>query len=498
MQPPISNYNALVDDLNKKFSFASVASLTPDPVSKDLLKKAFQQRNPSDYARLLRRLRTFVPATASGIARLGELYGKRVFKAYSIEERGEEWVYYGTVLSFVFAPQLLVIILFRLGSRLELDALPADEVELLEPQDDPAFDAGRILTTRKDTWTYQRAIAAPSGTKLAARLFKEPPHLYLLIKISGNGKMTREDTSSPFSETTAKEFGARFAAPADQAATSLEVPDARAPADVPTHNAFTYWWRWAEKTRDKLDRAWNEVDPANAPGRPEHKLLKTIFDKCAPKFKSAKDTALKVGQVVARLRVSLRGARQVFPQSFVSEISSPGTTKEDDDDDDAEHGDELDVGLPARTFLPWSKCSKTLGPEATRTLESSLVAGTASWTPDMSFKLYEPGAYERWVGATFSEAAWKPPSDGLYRVLHTGLLVRAQLTSLYSHIGTRAHLRLAVASLQRPGPTITHDNAWVQLNAYDPDIFFFAPAESAKNITKKVRSFYNPRLVTKG
>lgn len=74
----------------------------------------------------------------------------------------------------------------------------------------------------------------------------------------------------------------------------------------------------------------------------------------------------------------------------------------------------------------------------------------------------------------FFHVEWRPPHDGLYFASRSSLLINAQMSSLYSTIGTRVHLRLALLSLckKKPSP----GRSLVELS-YDPAAMFFAPLE---------------------
>jgi hypothetical protein len=77
---------------------------------------------------------------------------------------------------------------------------------------------------------------------------------------------------------------------------------------------------------------------------------------------------------------------------------------------------------------------------------------------------------------------WSPNKDGLWQVAQTSLLLQVQLTSTYSHIGTRAHLRAAVASVtSTENPHIVSavgaPGGLVVLDRYERRRLVFAAAE---------------------
>jgi hypothetical protein len=71
---------------------------------------------------------------------------------------------------------------------------------------------------------------------------------------------------------------------------------------------------------------------------------------------------------------------------------------------------------------------------------------------------------------------WEPYQDGLYLLSRTSLLLQVQMANAYAHIGTRAHLRLALRSVTATEPHRVADGT-VALDQYDRNEFFFAAAE---------------------
>ena len=92
----------------------------------------------------------------------------------------------------------------------------------------------------------------------------------------------------------------------------------------------------------------------------------------------------------------------------------------------------------------------------------------------------EPGTFKRQL-KRFMEA-WRPNEDGLYEACHSSLLLDVQMSSMFSYIGTRAHLRLAMESVCGGEETDAVDESRLRLNRYNPRHLVFAAADAADSL----------------
>ena len=79
------------------------------------------------------------------------------------------------------------------------------------------------------------------------------------------------------------------------------------------------------------------------------------------------------------------------------------------------------------------------------------------------------------LAATELFSDWSPPNDTLYDITRSSLLNNAQLSTLYSSIGVRGHLELAIRAFSSGAAA----PAGVALDLYDPRSQFYASAETA-------------------
>ena len=230
-------------------------------------------------------------------------------------------------------------------------------------------------------------------------------------------------------------------------------------------------------------------------------LHRAVLERMARRttFEHRDDIDVTLANVLGRLRSVHRWASSVVPPRLMETVNElkaakesvdPGTStryveraNEDEGGEEEELGAAQTAGFPQSMCIPWSRMKSPVGIKwkeiYAKTRFIAFSAGNLNAPPDVDEFSYEDGP-----DTFFSMNAWEPNRDAFYTVIKSGLLINAQLSSLYSTVGTRGHLRVAARRLCQghaarcgPGGSDLHD--YVHMGKHDARTMFFAPAELA-------------------
>jgi len=202
---------------------------------------------------------------------------------------------------------------------------------------------------------------------------------------------------------------------------------------------------------------------------------------------------MSAARIVGRIRRALRAARDVVPSQLLEVLAGrkagrrrvAEVVEEDDDDEDQEVALENEhrgiyVGYPETWFVPWNKMrAATIKGAEWATWRSNVSmavarysAGTVTYDSSDNFADFKDDEFSGWTG----------PTDGLDRVFHSSLMNNVQLSSLYSTIGVRVHLRQAALALGvRNAPA--GGAAFVNMRAEVGRTIYFAPLDVVRQDT---------------
>jgi hypothetical protein len=177
-------------------------------------------------------------------------------------------------------------------------------------------------------------------------------------------------------------------------------------------------------------------------------------------------------EAVNRTRASVQQARKVGAL-----LRAPASEEEqaDEEEETPEARDNAEsAGFPRGSFHTWSRMRP-------------LLRNQAGWSEGVKrrVRLGDPDnededhhtfglPYLQAVALLLRERA--APRDELYGVARSGMLIQPQLSALYSALGTKVHLRLAVGALSSWGRP-ARNRAYVPLDLYDRRRLVFPPAE---------------------
>ena len=170
------------------------------------------------------------------------------------------------------------------------------------------------------------------------------------------------------------------------------------------------------------------------------------------------------------------GPAAAGPAAPAPAAAPPEDEEEDEDaivdDEDVAGEDQVSfVGYPQGLYVTWSKM-RLAAPGKWKNVFDKIAKITKmtqsqAGTLTVDSKKLEDHA-EFFTG-------WKPYKDSFYDIMRSSLMNVAQLATMYSFVGTRCHLRLAMGAFC-DGTEFTDDR--VRLNRYDEDTQLYAPAEA--------------------
>ena len=170
--------------------------------------------------------------------------------------------------------------------------------------------------------------------------------------------------------------------------------------------------------------------------------------------------------MVGRIRRALEHARRVVSvESDAVDILDVLADKrhrsdqqvDEDDDEEAEAEAEYEqrgkyVGYPETWYVPWNKMKAKgfkksdwdmLREQATLVRAAAAAGAEPEYSSSNSQNVpFDEAKYGRMLEVTFED--WTPPGDSLDKVFRSSLLNTAQLSSMYSTVGVRVHLRQAL------------------------------------------------------
>lgn len=241
-------------------------------------------------------------------------------------------------------------------------------------------------------------------------------------------------------------------------------------------------------------------------------LHRCLLDRLPMRTRCAvrQDTEVQTAEIVGRIRDAAAHARRIVPPEVLDTIDqcSFGERRLFDDseniDDDVavpeeeEEGKTNFIAYPDSWYIPWNAMKSPLTASDWKAwkLTNPLRIARAKMGEDgtIHFEISFDDSHESYLqhlARYFSKNTWQPPTnDGFYQIARSSLLNSAQLNSLYSTIGTRAHLRLATLAIvkaREDGTVVrsTQNGKALRIGS----TLYFAPAEIAPSQGAALRPF---------
>ena len=533
-----SEANFLVDGYNTDFAAAArgdTATRKSNKTAFDMLRRLQTRRGTpepmvtispanlteSDYANANKGAIAVSPEhRAEFLESVRRNIGRRIVREYPMENGSEECRrYYGQIFS-IFATKWgkrggpAFVIGFT--ARFKEDDLYTEEIvaigtpglqrNVFDAPPGPAPDRGYDIVERRaleifdfDRDITQRWESGPMFVRLFNPFEDGLPFFYGVLRVKPvNAYRIKVDLGPNYEAIHGNRFRTFKSAEYPKVMTNAQM---RAVLDADPTDQLAWGWNqlctWALLDKGKKSlaaRGWvTSVDTLEERYRLHEEVLDRMVNPLRQPFANDRDVTLI--EAVERIRSAVAKASDVIPISVQKALGKFSMVEENSDsEEESSDADEDAVnfaGFPHGMYYTWSKMRAPTKPRIkwSKIWNKPMLLGKFGPGGDFTgteFGFPEPESFKNATSSLFDRNSWRPDDDSMSTIFASSLLVSAQLSSLYSHIGTRGHLRLAVKSVC--SGTKQKETGSLLLDLYDTNTMFFAPAETARDVFSKTTS----------